>query len=166
MSSFTEPLSYRSTHTFVGGRTRRRLVEIDGKLQEVTELTSARRVFEITRAFRYESEGAGGDVPIPEGFRTDLGSIPFFARVFLSPDDPWAQAYVVHDWHYGAQAVPRETADLALWEALGIPFRTYTADGRMLRALCPRAYRWLIWAAVRLGGRYGDASRDDRPTPE
>lgn len=36
---------------------------------------------------------------VPEGFETDLGSIPWWARAIFSPSDPQAaRAYVLHDW--------------------------------------------------------------------
>ncbi len=159
MSSFSEPLSYRSTDRFVGGHTRHTVIDTDEGPEPATELVGARRVVEITRPFTYTCPRTGCDVTIDYGFATDLGSIPAIARVFLSPDDPWAQAYVVHDWHYDRQIVERRVADAILWDALGVPFRAYTSDDpppdeEPRRVICPAIYRWAIWLAVRIGGRY------------
>ncbi|MCW4117130.1 DUF1353 domain-containing protein [Aurantimonas sp. MSK8Z-1] len=164
MSSFTEPLSYVSTETFQGGYQRLAVVEIEDRPEEVVALHGARRLVRIARSFVYTCKRTGCDVHIPQDYLTDLGSIPAFARGILSPDDPWAQAYVVHDWHYDRQVVPRETADLVLWDALGVPFRAYDIDGKMYRVVCPRLLRWAIWFAVRIGGRYRTQSlADERP---
>ena len=40
-----------------------------------------------------------GSITVPDGFDTDLGSIPWFGRWLFSPADAQcAQAYILHDW--------------------------------------------------------------------
>lgn len=53
-----------------------------------------------SRSFSFQYGGFGGPIiTVPQGFETDLGSIPPLVRVILSPSDPaCAQAYVLHDW--------------------------------------------------------------------
>jgi hypothetical protein len=149
MSSFTVPLLYESTDTFRGGRSRRRM--LDGV--EVCELVGARRLFRITRGFVYVCERTGLSIPVDEGFLCDLGSIPGFARGWLSPDDPWAAAFVLHDWLYRSKMFDRLTCDLILWDALGLPYRAYDEADRMYRVVCPSLARTAIYYAVRAGGR-------------
>ncbi len=149
MSRFTEPLAYEATEIFRGGRTR--TLFVDG--EAAIELVGARRLIRLTRAFAYDCPRTGRRFEVPVGFECDLGSIPGFARWALSPDDPWAQAYVLHDWLYRTGVVDRATADLILWDALGLPFRAYR-EGKPepLRIVCPALYRSLIYRSVRLGG--------------
>ena len=123
------------------------------KATEVDELVGARRMVRITRGFAYRDNRAGLEVVIEPGFLSDLGSIPALARSWLSPNDPWAQAYVVHDKLYELQIVSRKTADLILWDALGLPYRTYR-NGVVRRVICPKLERAAIYSAVRVGGNY------------
>jgi hypothetical protein len=40
-----------------------------------------------------------GQIVVPAGFLTDLGSVPWWARSLVNPADPQcAKAYVLHDW--------------------------------------------------------------------
>jgi hypothetical protein len=119
---------------------------------EVSELTGARRLFRVTRGSSYECERTGTTIRLGEGFICDLGSIPGFARWWLSPDDPWAQAFVLHDWLYRTRLFDRRTCDLILWDALGLPYRAYDEAGRMYRVVCPGGERAAIYWAVRAAG--------------
>ncbi|MDY8108245.1 DUF1353 domain-containing protein [Fulvimarina sp. 2208YS6-2-32] len=130
MSAYTEPLSYRSTDYWRNGR----------------------RLYELEAGFTFYSELAQRSITVPVGFLTDLGSIPAFARWWLSSDDFWAQAYVLHDRLYHTREMDRATADLILWEALGLPYRVYDEDGVMRRETCPALARSAIYQAVRIGG--------------
>lgn len=123
---------------------------IDGV--EVCELTGARRLFKLTRDLVYQCDRTGATIRVPAGFCCDLGSIPAFARWALSPDDPWAAAFALHDWLYRVRALPRIDCDKILRDALGLPFRAYDERGAMFRIVCPAPARLAIYAAVRIGG--------------
>jgi Protein of unknown function (DUF1353) len=79
-------------------------------------------------------------ITVPAGFETDFASIP---RLFWSsighPAGEYAQAAVLHDWLYRSQLVPRARADALFSEAMKV-------------LGVPGWRRWLMWAAVRVGG--------------
>jgi hypothetical protein len=131
MSSFTEPLRFENTDRWEGGR----------------------RYVRITKAFRYYvgRECSSLYVDIPEGFETDLGSIPRPFWGFVSPDSPWSSAYVLHDWLYRDAGPSRAMCDLILNEALGVPQRVETTNGER-QVTMPPAQCLAIYRAVRLGG--------------
>lgn len=148
MSSFTEPLNYESTDIFRGGHLRS--LKVEG--QETWELVGARRIFQVIKPFSYTCNRTNRVYVIPTGFKCDLGSIPKIATVFLSPDDPWAQAYVLHDYLYQMKIVDRKTADLILWDALKLPYRAYDEANKQYRIVCPSLYRTAIYQSVNLFG--------------
>ncbi len=82
-------------------------------------------------------------VDVPEGFKTDGGSVPrFFWRVLGGPNGPYREAYIPHDLLYsqaGMNARTRLQADNALKEII------LELGGRAWQA-------WLVWLGVRLGG--------------
>jgi hypothetical protein len=131
MSSFTQPLRYENTDRWEGGR----------------------RVVRITKGFRYYvgRECSSLYVDIPEGFETDLGSIPRLFWNLISPDSPWSSAYVVHDWLYRDAGPSRAICDRVLYEALGVPQRIET-DGGEFQVVMPIEQRIAVYRAVRLGG--------------
>ena len=153
MSLFTEPLSYASTDRFVGGWLFERRLRIDGRDEKADTLVFSRRIYRVQSPFVYDDHRTGAVITVERGFETDLGSIPALARWWLSPSDPWAQAFVLHDRLYQTQQFARKDADRILLDALKLPFRAYSR-GRMLRVLCPFLERWAIYYAVRLGGAY------------
>lgn len=58
-------------------------------------------------------------VSVPEGFCTDLTSIPqIFWSIGLSKTGRYAYAAIVHDYLYWTQTTTRETADNILYEAM------------------------------------------------
>lgn len=119
MSSFTEPLEL----TPVGYR--------NGKLLWAT-----------LRPFAYEIglKGSGLRLLVPEGFQTDLMTMPRIFWPFLPPHDPrYAAACVLHDYLCRWQGFSRVVADAVFYEAL-----------RVLGVGWFKAT--LIYAAVRLWG--------------
>ncbi len=111
-----------------------------------------------------DPSGASHEVCAPPGFLTDLTSVPPVFRLLISRAGPWLEAAVLHDYLYVAwQSVPHRTALRA---------DRLFADRVMLAAMqvkgVSRWRRWLIYAAVRLGGgrsyrmkspfRFGDAT--------
>src|SRR5207247_1284886 len=70
-------------------------------------------MYALTKSIGWKPDGAVQlkPVEVPEGFVTDLASIP---RVFywaLRPDGAYAHAAVVHDYLYWQQKTTRELAD-------------------------------------------------------
>lgn len=80
---------------------------------------------------------------VPDGFVTDFASVPRIFWRLIPPTGDHGPACVLHDWLYSRKHYDgidwrhdRRYADALFYEALG--------DGFPLR--------WLLWAAVRLGG--------------
>lgn len=78
MSSFTEPLL----------------------LEAMPEEREGRGLFRVYKAFAYDIgyEGSGITVTVPEGYVTDLCSVPWFARPFLPLSGKVAKPALLHDW--------------------------------------------------------------------
>lgn len=133
-------------------------------------LRSGRSLWALQRPLVYTTGPPPGEtITVPAGFVTDLASIPRVVWSFYPPDGPWVKAAVVHDFLYYTQGdgiwgktvgVPpgrrysRRESDAIFWEAmadLGIG----------------RWGRFVIWAAVRLGGWIGWARKHTvaRPHP-
>jgi Protein of unknown function (DUF1353) len=98
-----------------------------------------RQLWRVISSFLYQSDVAKATVLVPEGFVTDLASIPrlpFFYRELESLAD---MPGVVHDYAYSTGCLSRDTADLMLKEAcllIGLP-----------------AWKvWAIYSGVRVGG--------------
>ena len=78
-------------------------------------------------------------VEVPEGFISDLASVPRpFWRLF-PPHGDYAPAAIVHDWLYDTGYLDRRTADAVFLAAM-----TETGVGLITRRT--------LWAAVRIGG--------------
>jgi hypothetical protein len=95
-----------------------------------------RQLYQLLASLRYQSDIAGL-VEVPEGFVTDLASIPQLALALLG--DIAQEPAVPHDYIYNMHTVPRETADSMLYEAC-------------LLTGVPRWKAWLIYQGVRIGG--------------
>ena len=79
-------------------------------------------------------------VTVPEGFRTDLASIPWFVGWLLKRNDiPWIVAGIIHDHGYHTQTEPRRTVDRRLRDVA-------RAEG------APAWHTHIVYAAVRLFG--------------
>lgn len=91
---------------------------------------------------------ARADLPfrivVPNGFVTDLASVPRLFWQVLPPQGRYGPAAILHDWLYWQQATTREVADqvfLTVMEELEVP----------------SAKRRAMWASVRVfGGLYWD----------
>ena len=82
-------------------------------------------------------------VKVRRGFVSDGGSIPriFWSLLGVTPYDPrCVYAFILHDYLYRSESVPRLVADRILLEVLQIEPR------------CRLLQRLAIWAAVRLAG--------------
>ena len=98
------------------------------------------RLFRLTAPFEYCSSEEV--ITVPEGFITDLTSVPRLFWSVFPPAGQYAKAAVIHDYLYQHHQLSRQAADklfLDAMTALGVGFKT----------------RRLIYIAVRLfGARY------------
>ena len=85
----------------------------------------------------------GRVIIVPEGFETNLASVPAIFWPILPRDGDYAPAAIVHDWLYGCH------------ELDGRPCTRAEADGVMLEAMEALGVgwlrRWTLYAAVRVG---------------
>lgn len=84
-------------------------------------------------------------VEVPEGFVTDLASIPRLFWQVMRPEGRYAYAAVVHDYLYWTQTRPRQEADQIL-------------NFAMQDSQVGDAERWAIYQAV---DRFGQKAWDD-----
>lgn len=87
---------------------------------------------------------AGQVITVPEGFETNLASVPAIFWPILPRDGDYTPAAIVHDWLYGCH------------EIAGQAISRGQADGIMLEAMQALGVSWwrrnVIWAALRVGG--------------
>jgi hypothetical protein len=88
----------------------------------------------------YESDVAGITITAPEGFITDLASVPRIPVAFMLTGATGHAAAVIHDACYTRHWVTRAMADDIFYEAL-------------LVLGVPKWRATLMWAGVRVGGR-------------
>jgi hypothetical protein len=86
-----------------------------------------------------ENDGPLPTVAVPNGFVTDLTSIPRLFWTMLRPDGDYAYAAILHDYLYWTQTTSRETADRI--------FKAGMADFSIAAATIAAIYN-----AVRVGG--------------
>lgn len=93
------------------------------------------------REFTYfvGEEGSENKITVPEGFRTDLASVPIPARWLIPKSGRYNQAAVLHDYLYTIQDRPRKEVDRIFLEAMGV-------------LGVPKWKRWVMYRAVRIGG--------------
>ena len=82
-------------------------------------------LWSLITPFTYHSELLG-EIVVPEGFITDLASVPWFARWYVSRDGNHTRAAVIHDYLYARASEAdfpdpsRRTADLVFLEAMHV----------------------------------------------
>jgi len=94
----------------------------------------------ITFDYHVGSEDSNEIITIPEGYITDLASIPMIARWLIPKLGRHAQAAVVHDFIYQYHTYPRKRCDEIFLEAM-----------KVLKV--PLWKRRLMYRAVRLFGK-------------
>jgi hypothetical protein len=115
--------------------------EIDGRMIEnvPTRNREGRQFWRVLTPFVYQSDVARKTIIVPDGFVTDLASIPRLPFVYRELEGIADMAGVPHDFAYSTGFLDRDTADLMLREAcflIGIS-----------------AWKvWAIYAGVRVGG--------------
>lgn len=92
--------------------------------------------WELRGPLTYESGIYSVPIVVPEGFLTDLASIPFFARWVLPVNDSHRLAAVVHDYLCRHDGFDRPLADRIFLEAMAV-------------LGVPRWKRWPMFLAVR-----------------
>lgn len=106
------------------------------RLEDVSR--DGRGTWRLLAALGYQSDLIGA-VDVPEGFVTDLASVPRLPVAFFLAGGLAHAAAVVHDWLYTTHATDRATADAVFKEAA--------------QACGVSAWRaWLMWLGVRAGG--------------
>jgi hypothetical protein len=116
-----------------------------------------RQLFSLLDEVRYESDVLGDTIVVPEGFITDLASVPRRPLEWWLAGGRGDEPAVLHDWLYTAHAcggkpITRAQADAVLREAITL--------------VDPEAPGWLMWAAVRVGGKssWGDDGPAQTPS--
>lgn len=97
----------------------------------------------LTAPLVYDSDVAARVITVPQGFVTDLASVPRVPVAYLLCGGTSNEAAVVHDYLYTSKIVPRATADAVLREAsaaTGVP-----AWRRALMWAGVRAFGWHAW---------------------
>lgn len=69
--------------------------------------------WELIKDFKFLDDQLGLIV-VPAGFVTDFGSVPEALRNLISPTGKGTWGFVLHDWFYGTQTIPRADADRLL----------------------------------------------------
>lgn len=104
-----------------------------------------RQLYMLDAPFGYQSDIAGTDFVVPEGFVTDLSSIPRLPFIYVLLNGGGDMPAVIHDYLYNTGNLSRKLSDAVLREAcitIGLP-------------------RWkveAIYLGVRVGGSNNYAS--------
>ena len=73
--------------------------------------------FRLTHPF-WVSIGGKETIKVPEGFETDLASVPRLPFVYLAVGNTGHKAAVLHDWLYATNYYDRAKCDLLFYHAL------------------------------------------------
>jgi hypothetical protein len=88
----------------------------------------------------------GKVITIPKGFEWDLASVPKFLWWLMSPDVDSEIAYLIHDYLYINQTLPRKEADLEMYKWAVV------TNGTKNKLSARNIDNWLRWKAVVLFG--------------
>lgn len=94
-----------------------------------------------TREFIYYvgEEGKGEAIVVPQGFVTDLASVPRMLWPLVPPMGKFNQAAVLHDYLYSIGCKTRKACDDVFLEAMAVLGVRWSQ-------------RWTIYSGVRIGG--------------
>lgn len=90
-------------------------------------------------------------ITIPDGFETDLASVPRFFWAFLPPSGVYERSAVLHD--FGCVSLAAGTCLLSSRDVDGLFRRVAREGGAGLLT------RWALWTGVRLGALFNPARR-------
>ena len=111
----------------------------------IAEISKGR--WRLLADLHYESD-IGGDIMVPDGFETDLASVPRLPLAYMLTGGKANAAAVVHDYLYASRQFPRSKADAIFYEAIRASGHGwFTAN--------------LMWLGVRLGGGFAWGSKGD-----
>ncbi len=114
----------------------------------VVEVMPSGKMFKVYNKFTYH--WGMSKISVPVGFVTDFASIPRVARIIIPKLGKWTKAAVIHDYLYqNSESGTRYETGYIKWSRKGadIVFRDAMAD---LGVVAWK--RWVMWAAVRIGG--------------
>lgn len=119
---------------------------------------AGRSLWAVAEGLSYRTH-AGDSITLPAGMVTDLASIPRFAWGLLPPDGPWALIAVFHDLLYLSRGTGRIGALKPAKLSRSTPYTRAESDQILFQGMedlgvAPLS-RFVIWAAVRLGGHAG-----------
>jgi hypothetical protein len=97
-------------------------------------------LFRLVRPFKYRSAVLGALLVIPEGFLTDLSSVPRLPLIYWLYGGRARKAAVPHDFLYQTHSCTKEEADEVFREAMA------------LLPDLPAHARWAMYQGVCLGG--------------
>lgn len=124
--------------------------------RKLPEQREGRALWKLLAPLVYVSDGLRETITVPASFITDFASVPRLPLAYLMAGDTAHEAAVVHDWLYTTHGVE------------GKPITRAQADATFREAIAAaggQAPGWLMWAAVRLGGR-GSWGADGPDQPE
>jgi len=125
--------------------------------RKLPDQRDGRALWKLLAPLVYVSDSLAATITVPPGFVTDFASVPRLPLAYLMAGDTAHEAAVVHDWLYtthgvDGQPITRAQADATFREAIA-------AAGN-------QAPGWLMWAAVRLGGRSSWGADGPQQAPE
>lgn len=105
-------------------------------------------------------EDSGGkkkfEICVPKNLLTDLSSVPWWSRWLVSRVGPHLEASIVHDWLYVAWQHEKKDATKEMRSFADDVFRAAMQEAKV------KGWRvWLIYQAVRFGGKAAFYGTDD-----
>jgi len=111
----------------------------------VIKFIAESKMFRVYISFDYHvgSEDSSDVITVPEGFITDLASIPPVARWLIPKIGKHAQAAVLHDYLYNTKMFTRKKSDGVFLEAMTVLKVSKWKRKTMYRAV--RMFGWIPW---------------------
>lgn len=114
----------------------------------VVEVMPSGKTFKVAREFTYVWRRAF-PIHVKVGFVTDFASIPRFARIIIPKLGKYTKASVIHDFLYQRGSIPDSPKDSNPRKTADVIFRDGMRDLGVVKWK-----RWVMWAAVRVGGHF------------
>lgn len=123
-------------------------------MEDISESGHGNSRFILRVPLVYYSKSLNKTIVVPEGFVTDLASVPVGLWNILPKQGPWDKAAVVHDYLYVMNGVTRKEADGVLLEAMQ-DLKVSAWQSRLIY-MGVRVGGWLPWKNYREGRSNGD----------